>query len=143
MPTMMPPNGPTPPSYAKDQAAIWKEIRALWRQTQQGQDDRFPTETIFSFAGGPFAGSQSPPYQARLSAKIRQITVVLGTAGSTSSTVVAYLNGTAFSTIVIAAGDKTAFDLPDEVMNEGDVVTVAVTVLGTGALDFTIQMHWR
>lgn len=33
--TMLPPDDPTSPSYAGDQKAIWRDIRALWRRIDQ------------------------------------------------------------------------------------------------------------
>jgi HSP20 family molecular chaperone IbpA len=138
----MPPFEPGSPSYAKDKAAIWKAINEIWRELKRPQPANQPTETIFSFAGKPVADQSSPPYSARMSANINRIMVTLGVAGETPSVVKVYLNGEEISTVTVWANEQSAFDLPDADMNDGDFLTVAVTVPGINAADFTIQAFW-
>jgi hypothetical protein len=35
--TIMPPDEPRSPTYASDRAAVWREIRALWRKVNTGR----------------------------------------------------------------------------------------------------------
>lgn len=35
MSPLLPPNDPTPPSYAKDKTAVDRDLRALWRRIDQ------------------------------------------------------------------------------------------------------------
>lgn len=141
--SMMPSNELGPPSYAKDKEAIWKEIHAIWRELKRAQPGPQPTETIFSFAGSPPEGQLSPPYQARLSAAIQKVMVGLGTAGSTASVVKVYLNNEEIVSVILEPSVQSSFVLSDVTMTDGDFITTAVTTVGSGALDFTVQVHWK
>lgn len=140
---LIPRNEPQPASYANDKKAVWREIEALWRQLRnRTATAAVGDEIVFSFAGAPVAAAKSPPWACRVAVTVVEIVFSLGTAGTTDSVVTVYVNGTSYATVTAVTGSYSASVYPSTALNEGDVVTVAATTLGTGARDYTVQVRW-
>lgn len=94
----------------------------------------------FSLSGGVVV-STSPPWTPFGQVTISNVRVLLGTAGSSTTTVALKKNGTTFATVSLAssATDSTP-QLATATLAPGDLLTVAVTAAGTSASDLTVVL---
>ena len=149
---LMPQGEPRKASYAEDQKAIWREIRALWKTknvpaslTASGSSSSISTGfggmATFYFVGQP-AASPQPPYQFRVATTLQEMAVTLGQVGSTSSTAILYLNGANIGSVVVAAGAKYDFLALNQIVVPTDVLTAIISGVGASAYDFTVQVSW-
>lgn len=140
---LIPQSEPQKASYANDQKTIWREIRALWARTRSGGGNNGDNETIFSFAGAPSVGVQSPIYRIATATRVlSEIVASLGVAGSTSTVVTVYKNGASHTTLTFLASEAYATVAVMTEWTDGDRMTVAVTTAGTGAESVSIQVYW-
>lgn len=93
---------------------------------------------VFSLPGS-VAASTSGPWVADAGTTLVSVRALLGTAGSSSTTVVVKVNGTSVGTVTLASGDTSErADINAALVADTDVVTMAVTAAGTGAADLTV-----
>jgi hypothetical protein len=94
----------------------------------------------FSLAGA-VVDSVSPPWTPLADQTLTSVRCLLGTAGSTSTTVKLRKNGTVSATIVIASSDTdTDVQSASIALTPGDLLTVEVDGAGTGASDLTVVL---
>lgn len=106
------------------------------RLTSTGQ------EVEFSYAGA-VAVSTSTPWAAAANCTANSVRALLGTAGSSSTVVTVYVNGSSIGTVTLTSGQTNvgAALTTTVVAQDTDVVTVAVTTAGTGAADLTVLLR--
>lgn len=137
---LLPQNDPQKSSYVNDQSAIWREIKALWQKTKLVTASQTSKELIFSYSGAPTVNIVSPPYLIQQESTYTYATVVAGTVGSTDSVVTLYQNGTSVATLTLLATQTIGNYVVTIDTNEGDAISVAITTVGTGVKDITIQV---
>lgn len=121
-----------------------RQIAALRRRTRTtGGDTRPPAEPMleatFSHKGTP-STDESGPWSPHRTATLRQVLVLLGTAGSTNTIVTVYVNGGSQGTVTLGNGvTKNTAVFDDVLVADTDILTVAATTVGTGAADLTVQ----
>lgn len=95
------------------------------------------TEIIFSFAGD-LTATTSPPIRVPQAGILGELAVTLGTAGSSTTTILVERNGTTVGTVAVLSG-VTAYDGPINARfaADSDVLTLTVSSAGTGAADMT------
>ena len=88
---------------------------------------------------GAVAVSTSPPWTPWEVVAVAEVRVLLGTAGSSTTTVEVQKNGTAFETVNLAssADDSGAVDT-EATLAPDDLLTVEVTAAGTDAEDLVV-----
>jgi hypothetical protein len=72
---------------------------------------------------------------------IASVKASLGTAGSTSSTIVVRKNGTAVYTLTIASGNNVISSTTPVAVAANDYLTIDCTSAGTGASDLLVQVR--
>lgn len=83
----------------------------------------------------------STPYRVVGAQKLAsQISLSLGTAGSTATTVVVKKNGVAFATLTANAAATSQTVSTTEVLMPGDVIYATITSVGAGASQLTVQV---
>lgn len=94
-------------------------------------------EIIFSFAG-VLAASDSPPVRFRRAGILSVLAVTLGTAGSSSTTILVKRNGATVGTVVVPSS-TTVYngDVGARFAADSDILTLTVSSAGTGAADMT------
>lgn len=94
-------------------------------------------EILFSYAGA-LAATTSPPVRVWRGGNLTVLAVTLGTAGSTSTVLTIEKNGTSVGTVTIPSS-TTVYNGPvaARFSADGDVLTLTVTTVGTGAADMT------
>lgn len=100
-------------------------------------DPRIPSFTKSSIV----YTSTSPPWTPWRQIGVGNVRVLLGTAGSSTTTVEVQKDGTAFETIDLASSetDSGIVDTTAE-LDPGDLLTVEITAAGTGARDLTVVL---
>lgn len=99
-----------------------------------------PALPPFTLPGG-VSTSTSPPWTPWEVVAVSEVRVLLGTAGSSTTTVEVQKDGTAFETVNLSSSTddsgavETAADLAP-----GDLLTVEVTAAGTGAQDLVVVL---
>lgn len=103
---------------------------------------RRPRHSVpFSYAGA-VAVSASTPWVPQEGGVLTEARALLGTAGSSSTVVTVYVNGSSVGTVTLTSGqtnESTA--LSEALVADTDVVTVGVTTAGTGAEDLTVLLR--
>lgn len=99
-------------------------------------------ESIMSMSGN-LALATSPPYRPPYAASIREVIALLGTAGSTNTTIDIKKNGNAFTTLTLGNGVNFYSATPNSSFTTTDNLTVQVTGVGSGAKDLTVQTRFQ
>lgn len=133
-----------PPGHAaarnrRDIDVIRRRLRTSGGQTRDEIDDA-PLEATFSHAGTPTTATSGRWYPRR-TARLTDVVVSLGTAGSSSTVVTVYVNGGSQGTITLGSGVNKATGTFDDVLTTDDYLTVAATTVGTGAANLVVQSH--
>lgn len=88
---------------------------------------------------GPVVVSESPPWTPPAPVGVENVRVLLGTAGSATTTVACKVNGTAFETVnMTSTVDDSGVVATGAPIGPGDLLTVAVTTAGAAAEDLTV-----
>jgi hypothetical protein len=93
-------------------------------------------DLIFSYPG-TLAAAESPPAKLRYGGFLATLSVALGTAGSSATTLVVERNGTTVATIVVPSGFADYGATVGARVFPEDRITVEVVTAGTGAADMT------
>lgn len=97
----------------------------------------------FSLAGA-VSVAEGGPDTAAVGGAVIAVVARLGTAGTSTTTVVVKVNGTTISTLNLASGATVARDYPNERIGaDVDLVTVETTAAGAGAEDLQVQVRLR
>lgn len=109
-------------------------------QAPQQQGGGLPELPPFSF-GGALTVSTSGRYYPPINVQLTKMVVSLGTAGSTSTTVVLRKNGAIIGTATVggAAGNKVEVALAVSLQADTDYLSCSITAVGTGATDLVVQ----
>ena len=101
-----------------------------------------PEPIIFSYAGA-LAVSTSTPWTPVRNCAIYNCRALLGTAGTSSTVVTVYVNGSSIGTVTLTSGQTNvgAALTTTVVAQDTDVVTVGVTTVGAGAADLTVLLR--
>lgn len=101
-------------------------------------------EIVFSLSG-PVTPSASPPWVRRTDGVLVEVVGLLGTAGSSPTTVVIARNGAPIHTLTIPAGQTSKVDagLTIKYLDTADTLTDQVTAAGTGAANLTVLHRFR
>jgi hypothetical protein len=93
-------------------------------------------DLIFSYAGALAAG-ESPPAKLRYGGFLATLSVALGTAGSSSTTLQVKRNGTVIATVVVPSSSADYGATVGARVSPEDRITVAITTAGTAAANMT------
>lgn len=130
--------GLTPPSVTGDLSSLKKRVTDLERKLDAFGKTRPYLGTPFSLAGAIYV-SESPPWTTPVKLTIVEIVGLLGTAGSTTTTVALKVNGTTIVSLNIAAGEQLRKLTTSKILApDQDVVTIACTAAGEGAEDLDV-----
>lgn len=98
-----------------------------------------PLEGIFSLAGA-LTTVASGRWYPRRTGTLTNVFASLDTAGSSSTVVTVYVDGASQGTITLGSGvNKSSVTFDDVLVADTDYLTVAVTTVGTGAANLTVQ----
>jgi len=99
-------------------------------------------DIIFSYAGDLASGTESPPVKLHYSGFLATVSVALGTAGSTDTSLEINRNGSVIATITVP---DAVFDWVVVVgarVNGEDRISLTVATAGTGAADMTLSARF-
>lgn len=119
-----------------------KRIEVLERRIREQPGAETEDELIFSLPGALVA-STSPRGYVRNTSRLVNVVVSLGTAGSSTTTVLVKKNGSTIETITLGSGvnfDRTRTSV--SFTADSDYMTVTVSGVGTGAADLTVQARF-
>lgn len=116
-------------------------IVAVLEERDRQLEDHLGTGERQTFShAGVLTSAESPPWEPETSGSRLRIKFLLGTAGSTSSVLTVYVDGVSVGTVTLAAAATKGVETFDvAIAADSNLVTVAVTTLGTGAADATVQ----
>lgn len=124
---------------AEENRQNWLEIERYLSDLMNKFD--FRPEVTASYFGTPTVAT-SPPYRWRYDVYVGEATASLGTAGSTNTTIDVKKNGTTLQTITLGNGVSTASVAINTAFTaDTDVLTFAITAVGTGAQNLTCKAH--
>lgn len=127
--------GLTPPSVIDEISALKKRVTDLERKLDAAARSRPYLGEPFSLAG-PIYTSESPPWKVPVDVRISALVVLLGTPGTTTTTVALNINGTQTISTSLAAGEvSTTLGTSILVSADLDTVTISCTAAGDGAED--------
>lgn len=136
-----------PPLGHRDLPAIVSELlrrvenlEALLNRAPTGAGDN-PNEITYTLSG-PVQVDTSPRYYPTGPVALTDYLVSLGTAASTSTTILVKVNGTTEATITVPASTQKLTGSLDIVVTTSDYVTVGVSVVGTGADDLFVSLRY-
>lgn len=130
-----------PPDIRRLVASLETRVSALERRLQFGLSAPSDDEIIFTLPG-TLAATESPPVRIRGGAVVSSVAVNLGTAGSTTTTIEVRRDGVAVGAVQLASGvTETKFPLGARFGSDQERLTVAVTTVGTGARNLTVQVR--
>lgn len=94
---------------------------------------------------GPVFEKESPPWTPRFATRAVDIVALLGTAGTTATTIEVRKNGAAQGAGLSLGADETVkrFTLSTPFAADQDLLTVAVTGAGAGAEDLDVIVRFR
>lgn len=93
---------------------------------------------VFSLAGS-VAVSTSGPDTPAADGTLFKVRCLLGTAGTSSTVVTVYVNGSSVGTVTLTSGQtNVAASFSEALTADSDLVTVGVTTAGSGAKDLTV-----
>lgn len=127
-----------PPDLRRIFLDLTRRVGILERRVSTATETAADTsEILFSFAGS-LAASTSPPVRISQAGILNVLAVTLGTAGSTSTTILVERNGTTVGTVVVPSS-TTVYDAPigSRFAANSDVLTLEIITAGTGAADMT------
>lgn len=101
-----------------------------------------PERIPFSYPGA-LALSTSPPWVPVRDVTLYDVRALLGTAGTSSTVVTVYVNGVSVGTVTLTSGQTNvgASLTSTALAADTDLVTVAVTTVGTGAKDLDVLVR--
>jgi hypothetical protein len=109
-------------------------LSVLWSERDRQLEDYLKAhEVVFSYAGA-LATATSPPYPLR--GTLREITIGLGTAGTSDTVVTPKRGSTSLATITLGSGITTKTVYYRERF-ASEVLTLTITTVGTGAADLS------
>lgn len=95
--------------------------------------------TFLFTLSGPVAVTSSPGDAADFDTTLVEVRCLLGTAGSSSTVVTVYVNGTSVGTVTLTSSTTNAsVTFATALTADTDILTVGVTTAGTGAKDLTV-----
>lgn len=101
-----------------------------------------PSPVQFSLPGSVTA-SLSGPWMPDEDMTLVSVRALLGTAGTSSTVVTVYVNGSSVGTVTLASGATSAqADIYVELVRNTDVVTLGVTTAGAGAAMLTVIVRF-
>lgn len=132
-----------PPDIGGHIAGLERRIELLERPIRRQATGRpipaEPLEAVFSHAGTPTSAA-SPRWYPRRTARLYTVVVSLATAGTSNTVVTVYVNGGSQGTVTLASGvNRASAAFNNVLVADTDWLTVAVTTVGTGAKDITVQ----
>lgn len=93
-------------------------------------------DIIFSYAGA-LTAVESPPAKLRYGGFLATLSIALGTAGSSDTTVVVNRNGTVVATVVVPSGSADYGATVGARVFPEDRISLEITTVGTAAADMT------
>lgn len=134
--------GLTPPTLPSDVSSLKKRVTDLERKLNNASGLNPYLGVPFSLAGTIFV-SESPPWSSPVKLRISSLAVLLGTAGSSTTTVALKINGSTVATVNVAAGEKSRkLTISQQLAPDQDVVSVACTASGNGAKDLDVIVRF-
>lgn len=131
---------PLAPSTPANISQLKKRVTALERYTDRSRGGELD-EVLFTFPDTLYVAA-SPPYRYRLGGIVTSIVALLGTAGTTTTTVKVYRNGIIITTLTMAAGiTSTSVNIAEAFGAGFDLLTVGITGAGAGAADLTVLVY--
>lgn len=136
--------GLLPPEIEREIAKLKKRVsdleRVLGEVISGARDHGLP----FVIPGAVYV-EESPPWTPRFATRAVEVIALLGTAGSTSTAIEVRKNGNPLGAgLTLAAGETVKrFTISSPFAPDQDLLTVAVTSAGTGALDLDVIVRFR
>lgn len=98
------------PSYQKDRAEVWAEIRKLWKKvgTPDSSEDSRLREIVWSYGGvvNPILTTAGQPWPAPFKGTLASMHLTLAIASSLDIVVTTVLGGSSISTDILPAGSR-------------------------------------
>lgn len=127
--------GLTPPSVAKDLSTLKKRVSDLERRLDALTSPNNYLGIPFSL-GGRIYLSESPPWTSPIKLRISTMVVMLGVAGTSTTTVALRVNGSTVTSVSLSAGETfKRVTLSKFVVPDVDFVKMAITAAGESAED--------
>lgn len=116
----------------------------LRKRQNPGTGEASLAEAIFSHAGTPPALTKSGKwYSFGRDVVLHKVLLSLGTAGTSSTVVTVYKNDVSIGTITAASGVAVVTAaMTSTFLGNTDHLRIAVTTVGTGAKDLTVQARF-
>lgn len=135
--------GLTLPDVAGQIGVLKQRVTDLERQLSRVIDLLSDQGLPFNLPGS-VTETESDPWTARSKIRLSEAVILLGTAGSTTTTVKVKVNGTAIGTFSMGADEvgPRKFLMSHTLAPDQDVVTVEVTAAGTGAENLDVILRW-
>ena len=136
--------GLLPPEIEREIGRLKNRVFALERrlgELERGARDHGLPFTI----SGPVFVIESPPWTPRFLTRAVDVVALLGTAGSTTTTIEVRKNGNAIGAGLSLADGETVkrFTLSSPFAADQDLLTVAVTGAGLGSEDLDVIVRFR
>lgn len=133
-----------PPEYAREVGRLKNRVLALEKRLGELERGARDHGLPFVIDGAVFA-KESPPWTPRFLTRAVDVIVLLGTAGTSTTSIELRKNGAAVGAgFALGSGEKMKrFSLSSPFTPDVDLLTVAVTAAGTGAEDLDVIVRFR
>lgn len=133
-----------PPEYAREVGRLKNRVLALEKRLGELERGARDHGLPFTIDGTVFV-KESPPWTPRFLTRAVDVIALLGTAGTTATSIEIRKNGTPISGGFSLAADETVkrFTLSSPFSPDEDLLTVAVTAAGAGAQDLDVIVRFR
>lgn len=135
--------GLVPPEVAREMSDLKKRVSDLERQLGEVLRGALDHGLPFNLAG-PLEVTESVPWTPRFLTRAVDVVALLGVAGSTATSFEVRKNGSPVATITLEAGEvfrRSTISVP--LTADTDLLTVAITVVGTDAEDLDVIVRFR
>lgn len=134
--------GLTPPSMTKELSSLKKRVSDLERRLDALLSPNQYLGIPFSL-GGELYLSESSPWSSPIELRVATMVAMLGTAGTTTTTVAFKVNGITVTSLSLGAGEKfKRLTLSKSLAPDIDFATIAITAVGSGAANLDVIIRF-
>ena len=134
--------GITPPTNRSTSSDLKRRLTDVERKLDRSGANVTDQGQPFTLAGSIYT-SNSSPWTPYTSVELVRIITMLGTAGSTTTTVTVSINGDVYQTINLESGiDMAKNSMSRVLVPDEDIVVVACTAAGTDAEDLSVILQY-
>lgn len=137
------PDSLLPPDVLDQLVALEARVANLERRINFDNADRVKKEIVFTYPGTLSTGVESPPIRTRYSHTLISVNFVLGTAGTTSTTIEVKRAGGVLRTVIIPANVRHHLAVIDaDIGKDQEDLSLKIVTAGTNAADMTAQCRF-